>query len=170
MGSNSREAGLSVGEMKKKLIAPNVRSEKPDPEWLPLDAIAEVEITSESAGHPIEAALAGSGAGWRADSSGPQTIRLKFEPPRRIRQVRVAIEELGQVRTQEFVLRAAVAPGAPRREIARQQFNFSPAGATWEQEDYQLELAEVAEIELTITPDISGRDTKASIQQLRVAG
>jgi hypothetical protein len=156
--------------MKKKLIAPNLRGEKADPQWLPLEAIAEVEITSESAGHPIEAALTASGAGWRAESSGPQTIRLKFVPPRPVRQVRVAIEEREKERTQEFVLRAAVAPGAPRREIARQQFNFSPAGATWQQEDYQLELAEVAEIELTIVPDISGRDTKASIQQLRIAG
>ena len=156
--------------MKKRLIAPNVRGEKADPVWLPLDAIAEVEITSESADYPIEAALTGSGAGWRAESSGEQTIRLKFEPPRLIRQVRVVIEERGQARTREFVLRAAAARGAPRREIARQQFNFSPAGATWEQEDYQLELAEVAELELTIVPDISGRDTKASIQQLRVAG
>jgi hypothetical protein len=156
--------------MKKKLIAPNVRSEKADPEWLPLDAIAEVEITSETAGHPIEAALTASGAGWRAESPGPQTIRLKFVPPRPVRQVRVAIQEREQVRTQEFVLRAASAPGARPHEIARQQFNFSPAGATWEQEDYQLELAEVAELELTIVPDISGGETKASIQQLRVAG
>jgi hypothetical protein len=38
--------------MKKRLIAPDVRGKKADPEWLPLDAIAEVEITSESANHP----------------------------------------------------------------------------------------------------------------------
>jgi hypothetical protein len=155
--------------MNKRKIAPDMPSESPEPEWLSLDEIAEVEITSESPEHPIEAALTGAGSGWRADSFGRQTIRLKLEPPCPVRQVRIVIEEREQTRTQEFVLRAAVAPGGAWRQIARQQFNFSPDGATREQEDYHLGLADVAGIELTIVPDIHDGNTRATIQQLRIA-
>jgi hypothetical protein len=157
--------------MNKRKIAPGVRCETAEPGWLALDAIAEVEISSESAEHPVEAALApGSGAGWRADSSGPQTIRLKFDPPRPLRQVRIVVDERERARTQEFVLRAASQPSGPWREIARQHFNFSPSGATRQEENYRLDSGTIAALELTITPDISGGEARASIQEFRVAG
>jgi hypothetical protein len=38
----------------------------------------------------------------------------------------------------------------------RQQYHFSPSGATEEIEEYQVELEDVAALELTIIPDISG--------------
>jgi hypothetical protein len=153
--------------MKKRKISLGETTGVEEPEWLTL----EVEITSESAEHPIEAALVpGKMGGWRAETSGKQTIRVRFEQPRPVRNVRVVIEERERARTQEFVLRAAVEPAGPWREIARQQFNFSPAGATREQEDYQIALPSVAGLELTITPEIGGGDARASLQQLRVAG
>jgi hypothetical protein len=157
--------------MKKRTIGPAGVSSAKESEWLPLDELAEVEITSESAEHPIEAALVpGRVGGWRAETAGKQTIRVRFEQPRRVQSVRVVIEERERARTQEFVLRAAVEPAGPWREIARQQFNFSPAGATREQEDYQIALPSVAGLELTIIPEIGGGDARASLQQFRVAG
>lgn len=157
--------------MKKRTITPEYHRNDREPTWLPLEELAEAEITSESSMHPIEGALSLDRAeGWRAETSGEQTIRLKFAQPRDVRHVRLVIEERDRARTQQFVLRAASTPDGPWREIARQQFNFSPSGAVREQEDYEVRLSSVAALELTIVPDISGGDAKASLQQLRVAG
>jgi hypothetical protein len=157
--------------MNKRRIAPAVPDANAEADWLALEAIAEVELTSERADHPIEAALAAHpGGGWRADAPGPQTIRLIFEPPRPVRRVRVVVEERDRARTQEMVLRARAAVDGSWREIVRQQFNFSPEGATRELEDFHVGLPSVAGLELTIVPDISGGDARATLQQLRLAG
>ena len=50
--------------------------------WLDLERLAKVEITSESAEHPIESALIPDREpGWRAAQPGKQTIRLIFDHP-----------------------------------------------------------------------------------------
>ena len=50
--------------------------------WLDLERLAQVEITSENAKHPIESALISDrGTGWRAAQPGKQTIRLIFDQP-----------------------------------------------------------------------------------------
>jgi hypothetical protein len=159
--------------MKKRTIIPTPEDPGGGSEhaWLPLHQLAEAEITSESPMHPIEGALVpGKADGWRAETPGEQTIRLNFEEPRSMKHVRVVIEERERARTQQFVLRAASTPEGPWRELARQQFNFSPSGAVREQEDYEVSLPAVAVLELTIVPDISGGDARASLQQLRIAG
>lgn len=158
--------------MKKRTLSPSPPTARDDPAWLALDEAISVEISSEEPAHPIEAALvAGDERGWRAAVPGAQTIRLLFDEPHRVRQVRVVIEEHERQRTQEFVLRARVDDaGAPWREIVRQQFTFSPAGATRQREDYQLDLPAISALELTIIPHVGGGDAHASLQQLRVAG
>ena len=43
----------------------------PDPQWLPLVDLAEMETTSEAGGYRLEdAMILGEGAGWRADAPG----------------------------------------------------------------------------------------------------
>ena len=42
-------------------------------------------------------------------------------------------------------------------------WTFSPDGATHETEDYQVDLWAVTALELTLTPDISGGDARASL-------
>lgn len=59
--------------------------------------------------------------------------------------------------------------GRPAREAVRQQWTFSPGGATEEVEDYRLDLWGVAVLELTVTPDVSGGDARASLAEMRVA-
>jgi hypothetical protein len=50
--------------------------------WLDLERLAQVEITSEETGHPVESALAtGVGPGWLAGEAGEQRIRLLFDEP-----------------------------------------------------------------------------------------
>ena len=141
-----------------------------DQSWLDLQRLAQVELTSEDAAYPIETALVpGAGPGWRAVQAGEQTIRLVFDELQRIRHIQLLFQEDQQARTQEFVLRWSPDGGQSYREILRQQYTFSPPGMTREFEDYAVDLAGVTALELSIVPDISGGDARASIAQLRIA-
>ena len=51
----------------------------------------------------------------------------------------------------------------------RQQYNFSPLGATREMEDYRVALDGVTVLELTILPDIRGGSTYGSLAELFLA-
>lgn len=157
--------------MIKRTISTLPLAERPTLEWLRLEDAAEVELTSETAARPIEAALVigAEAGGWQAATPGTQTIRLRFHQPRPVNQVRIVIEERERERTQEFVLRAALMADGPWRELVRQQFTFSPSGATRQQEDYEVNLSAVAALELTIVPDIGGGDARATLRELRVA-
>jgi hypothetical protein len=138
--------------------------------WLDLEQLARVEITSEDAAHPIEAALIpGHGVGWRAAKPGEQTIRLVFDEPLSLRRVHLRFQEEERQRTQEVVLRSSTDRGQSYQEIVRQQYNFSPPVTSWEVEDYAVELDGVAAIELKIIPDISAGDAHASLAELRLA-
>ncbi len=141
-----------------------------DERWLDLQRLAQVELTSEDAAHPIEAALMPSaGSGWRAAQAGEQTIRLLFDEFQRVRRIQLLFQEDQQARTQEFVLRWSPDGGQSYREIVRQQYNFSPHGVTREFEEYAVDLAGVTALELRIVPDINSGDARASLAQLRIA-
>ncbi len=124
--------------MRKRIIGHGPREAAAvEPVWLDLERLAQVEITSEDAGYPIEAALIpGAGSGWRAAQPGEQTIRLLFDEPLRLKLIRLAFSEDEQERTQEFVLGWSPDGGQSYREIVRQQYNFSPPDAGREVEDY----------------------------------
>jgi hypothetical protein len=140
------------------------------PDWLDLESLARVEVTSEHPDHPVEQALALDGSGeWRAGGPGAQTLRLLFDKPRAIRRIRLRFEEFAVARTQEFVLRCSGDGDQSSREIVRQQWNFSPEGATQEVEDYDVALTCVTALELRITPDINGGTAVAALRQLRLA-
>ncbi len=157
--------------MRKRIINQIVKNVSPvDQSWIDLQSSAQVELTSEDAAHPIEAALIpGFGSGWRAAQAGEQTIRLLFDAPQKIRRIQLLFHEDQQARTQEFMLQWTPDAGQSYREIVRQQYNFSPPGMTREFEDYTVNLAGVTALELRIVPDISGGDARASVAQLRIA-
>lgn len=146
--------------------------------WLDLEKIAIVEISSEDPAFPIEHALGGSSetgetgaTGWRAAAPGPQRIRLLFDQPQRIRRIQLHFVDPVSERSQEFSIVAFA--GGELREVARQQWNFSPQGTTEEREDYKVELNGVTALELRIDPDRS-HDPKqsqhfASLERLRLA-
>jgi hypothetical protein len=157
--------------MRKRIITPaHQETELPDREWLNLEGLAEVEITSEDVAHPIEfALLPDQVSGWRAAEPGKQTIRLIFDQPQTLQRIRLHFVGNDTERTQEYVLRWSSDGGQSLREIVRQQWNFSPEGATSETEELHVELTGVTVIELSIIPDISGGDALASLEQLRLA-
>ena len=157
--------------MRKRIIAPvQQETASPDQDWLNVEGLAEVEITSEDAAHPIESALLpGRASGWRAAGPGKQTIRLLFTYPQRLRRIWLSFVEARTERTQEYVVRWSADGGQSFQEIVRQQWNFSPQGATCETEDHHVELPAVTVLELSIIPDISGGKAFASLAQLRLA-
>jgi len=157
--------------MRKRIITPvQQETASPDLEWLNIERLAEVEITSEDAAHPIESALLPVRAsGWRAARPGKQTIRLLFDYPQRLQRIWLNFIETRTERTQEYVLRWSPDGGQSFREIVRQQWNFSPQSATSETEDLHVELPAVTVLELSIIPDISGGNAFASLAQLRLA-
>ena len=157
--------------MRKRIISP-VQEQKVDSDqnWLDLEKLAVVEVTSENDAYPIESALLpGKASGWRASGSGKQTIRLLFDNPQKLQLIRLNFEELEIERTQEYDLRCSSDSGQTYQEIVRQQWNFSLQCATTEMEEYQVELMGVTALELNIIPDISGRNAFASLTQLRLA-
>ena len=157
--------------MRKRIVTPSEQRAAPaDQAWLNLEALADVEITSEDAEHPIEdALLPGGGPGWRAAGPGRQTVRILFSSPQRLRRIWLHFEEAGVNRTQEYVLRWSADGGQSFREIVRQQWNFSPQGATSQTEDHHVDLPAVNVLELSIIPDIGGGAAPASLAQLRLA-
>ena len=157
--------------MRKRIINQSSKElSPPDQGWLDLEGLAQVEITSEDAGHPIESALTtGTGPGWRASQPGEQTIRLLFDVPQRLRRIRLVFDEDAQDLTHEFVLRWSADGGRSYREIVRQQYTFSRPDTTREAEDHVVNLDGVTVLELKIIPNISGGDALASLTQLRLA-
>jgi len=158
--------------MRKRIIPPVQQDTTgpPGEDWLDLERLAQVEISSEDAAHPIESALLpGRGSGWLATVPGKQTIRLFFDYPQVLRRIWLQFVEPITERTQEFVLRWSPDGGDSFREIVRQQWNFSPQGETCETEDLHVDLSGVTVLELCIIPDISGGNTRASLSQLRLA-
>lgn len=158
--------------MRKRIISP-VQQESTfsvEDDWLDLEKLTEVEITSEEAAYPIELALlAGQASEWRAGESGKQTIRLLFAHPQQLRRIRLNFVETRSERTQEFILSWSSDSGQSFQEIVRQQWNFSRQDASGEIEDYSVDLSAVTVLELTIIPDISGGNAIASLAQLQLA-
>jgi hypothetical protein len=158
--------------MRKQIIheGTQVTSSADDQDWLDVESLAQVELTSEDAEHPIESALImNAGPGWRAQQPGKQTIRLLFDKPCQIHRIQLEFQEDELERTQEFVLRWSPGNGTSRREIVRQQYNFSPPDNTRELEDYVVDLDGLTVLELDLIPDISGGGARASLAQIRLA-
>lgn len=157
--------------MRKRLITPTPETiQSSGDRWLNIERAAVVEITSEEKDYPVESVfVSGETRGWHAAAPGPQTIRLVFDQPQRLKKISLEFEENEITRTQEFVLRWSPDGGSSFREIVRQQWNFSPPETTREVEEYQVELSNVTVLELIIVPNMSGGTARASLQRLRLS-
>jgi hypothetical protein len=153
----------------KKTIAPIATADAAGT-WLDVEAIAEVSISSEDPGHPIENVFQGRGEGWRAATPGTQRLALKFHAPTAVARVRLVFEERLRPRTQELALAWRGANESASRNVVRQQFTFAPPGTSVESEDYTTDLRDVVQLELTIVPDISDSSAVATLKEWRIAG
>ena len=65
-----------------------------EPNWLPVEELAEVAVSSEDANRPIEGALVpGAGSGWRAATPGEQSVLIRFDEPQAIRLIQLRFDE-----------------------------------------------------------------------------
>jgi hypothetical protein len=159
--------------MRKEIVGQKtVAAEATGAEWLDLNSIARVQLTSEDPAFPIENALSTSPTlnelGWRASGPGAQTITILFDVPQRIRRIVLHFVEHKMERSQEFLLSYSSAK-EPNREIVRQQWTFSPNGSPQEVEDYAVDLESVTRLELMIDPDRGRRNSIATLNNLRLA-
>ena len=87
--------------MRKRAIEnPEQRSIDPEEGWIDLEPMVSIEVTSEDPAYPVEGALLpGQGSGWRAGEPGPQTLRVLFDEPQRLRRIRLEFAESAVERT-----------------------------------------------------------------------
>ena len=156
--------------MRKTLLSPTDSSSAGQGyERLDLAQAARVEVSSEAEGYPVEGALLKDvQGGWRASEPGIQTIRLLFDHPQTSRVVRLVFKENEFARTQEFVLRWLPRGTSAWKDVVRQQWNFSPPITEIECEEYNVDLPSAAGLELSVRPDISGGETRASLESLQL--
>ena len=154
-------------QLRKRTLPPQSIADQPG--WLSIEAIAEVAVSSEDPDWPIDGALIpNSSRGWRAADPGAQTLRISFDTPQVLRLIHVDFEESERERVQEFVLRYSSDGGLTFRPLIRQQFSFSPTGATRETENYAVDLTGVTDLDLQVVPDVSGRPVVATLGAIRL--
>lgn len=132
-------------------------------EWLNLDEVAEVTIVSGGRRMPRSSGV------WSINAPGEQIIEIRFHEPTSVSHLRFISSEFEQARTQETTIWASLNRGEQHREVTRQQFNFSPYGATEEIEEYSPWLEAVSAIQLRVVPSIDGRLAVARIGGVWVA-
>jgi hypothetical protein len=112
---------------------------------------------------------------WRLGGVGGRlrkankTIRLIFDQPLRVQRLQFHFVEPERERMQEFTVAWVSAEGGEPKEIVRQQWNFSPAGSKSELEDYEVNLDNVASLELVIKPDLARNSAIPTLAAWRVA-
>ena len=160
----------TLGMRKHIINATELNPPETSQEWLNIEEIARVEVSSEDPRYPIESAFKRAETpGWRASQPGEQTIRLLFDEPKDIRRIWLRFSEPQAERTQQFTLRWADSQTGPYREIVRQQWNFNPRNSTMETEDYKVDLHHVLAVELTIDPDLGKNHSFAGLADWRLA-
>lgn len=157
--------------MRKRIVTQGaVDTDRKDQDWLNLEQLAQMEVTSEDPAGPLESAVVpGAEGGWRAAQPGKQTLRLIFDQAQRLKRIRLVFEDHKWERTQEFTLRWSPDGGKSWQEVVRQQWNFSPTGTVKEVEDYQVDLSGVTIFQVDIEPTKSGGEARASLEELRLA-
>src|SRR3954462_13233973 len=133
-------------------------------------AVATLLVTSESPDHPVDHAFdgrRGPGASrWIAGEAGEQELILTFDTPPTIRQVGLEVEEPEVARTQELHLSTSCDGGQTYRELLRQEYNFSPPGATFEREQWAVTAEGLTHLRLVIKPDKGGKPCRATLTSL----
>jgi len=162
--------GAKAGGVVPRKAVKRTNSVQPDaPTWLDLRSLAHARASSEDHMHRIDHALsADTQAHWRAAEPGEQVIELHFRQPHHLRRIRLVFVEKVAGRTQQFTIRWSARRGEVHGEVVRQQFNFSPSGATCEIEDYRVDLPDVERLEIRVVPDIGDPRAFASLTHLQL--
>jgi hypothetical protein len=127
-------------------------------------------VTSEAADHPIDHVFDNQrgpgGSRWVAAEPGDQTLIVAFDTPQTLRKIGLEIEEREVSRVQELSLAISCDGGQTFREVVRQEYNFSPSGATFEREEWGVIAEGVTHVRLEIRPHKGGAAGKATLTSL----
>ena len=136
-------------------------------------ARADVTVSSEAPDHPVshifDAHRGPGGTQWVATESGDQHLVIAFHQPITIRRITVEIEEREAHRTQEMLASISSDGAMTYRDLRRQEFTFSPDGATWECEDWAVAEFHVTHLKLFVRPDKGRKDVFAKLISLVLA-
>ena len=156
--------------LRKQFLQPRSVEMVPAHDEIPVVATATIYVTSETPDHPVDyifdSKRGPGGSRWVAQQPGEQTVMLGFDAPQTLRTVLLEIEEQQVSRTQEVTLLASFDGDQTRREILRQEFNFSPPVTTFERERWSVSLEHVTHLLLMIKPDKGRQDCFATITSL----
>src|ERR1051325_9441013 len=132
--------------------------------------LATVFVTSETPTFPVENVFddrrGPGGSRWVAAEPGEQGLTIAFDAPQTIQRVVLEIEEREGERTQELQLSVSEDGGQTYDEVRRQEYTFSPSGATFEREEWSLPAREVTHVRLWIKPDKGNRPCLATLTSL----
>jgi F5/8 type C domain len=134
--------------------------------------LAVILYSSERPSDPVEHLFDGaSGAGaTRWISARPDTteqIIVEFNEPQPISRLVYEVEERERERTQEVRAEISEDGGRSYRQILAQDYNFSPAGATFQRQDQRFERRPASHLRLTIVPNKNGSGA-ATLTTLRL--
>jgi hypothetical protein len=137
---------------------------------LDVATLATVLISSETPEFPVDNVFDGhygpGGTRWIAAEPGEQMLTVAFDTPQLLRGIILEVEEREVERTQELSVALSADGGQTYRELLRQEYTFSPTGATFEREEWTVPLHEVTHVRLWIKPDKGGRPCRATLTTL----
>lgn len=157
--------------MRKQIVQPaSVTPLTSSSQELNIADLATVLVTSEASDFPVENAFddrrGPGGSRWMAAEPGEQTLTLAFDAPQTVQKVTVEIEEQETPRTQELQLFVSEDGGRTYRELLRQEYTFSPSGATFEREEWAVPALQVTHVRVRINPDKGNRPCLATLTTL----
>jgi len=157
--------------MRKHIVQPaSPMASTPSPQELNVADLATVLVTSEASDFPVENAFDDrrdrGGSRWVAAEPGEQTLTVAFDVPQPLRRIILEVEEWEVERTQEVYVALSEDGGHTYRELVRQEYTFSPTGATFEHEEWAVAAQKVTHVQVRIKPDKGGRPCRATLTTL----
>jgi len=134
--------------------------------------LAQVSYTTEAPDHPIENLFDGStgpnGSRWAAaEPDRRQRVEVVFDVPQQLSRIELEAAETEDERTQQVSLQVSRDGGQTFADLRRQEYTFSPGGATFQHEDWAVDLSGVTNLRVEVVPNKNGHGT-ASLVSLRL--
>jgi F5/8 type C domain len=166
------ERALKLSSLRKRQLGTHEATIVEAAGELDVVSCATIGFSSEDSAHPVEHLFDGSsGPGatrWTAACPDRiEQILVEFDSPQTLSRLLYEVEEAERERTQEVRVEVSEDGGRSYRQILDQEYNFSPAGATYQREEQRFRLNQVSHLRLTIVPNKNGSGA-ATLTALRL--
>ena len=157
--------------LRKLIIKPHPATPDTTTGEIDIASVATVQVTSESPEHPIDHVFdehrGPGGTRWIAGEPGEQTVILAFDTPQDDQpDLSWKSRSRKSLARRNSSLSFSCDGGRTYRELLRQEYNFSPAGTTFEREDWAVSAQGVTHLRLVIKPDKGGKPCRATLTSL----